>query len=453
MKAYFRETPPWWKSKPMNFHHLGFRRSVRAAIFLPLILALAHCKRPEQDLGLDLQPEGDLLNVLYTDTFTLRAFTLTEDSLRSDELSQSLVGNTVDPETGQIQASFYAQLRLNTPSVDFGANPVCDSVVLALKYTGQFWGPLMPQEFKVYELAESLSQEAEYFTNQAFETTGENLVRPGVGLLETNLTRRPIVGNDTVNPQLRLPLDVEFGERLINAGAEVYASNEGWLDYFKGIHVFSATPNAAVVNFDLVDVESRMRLYYHNDTDTLFFDYVINSNSARSNRYNHAYGGLLAGLTPENPANGQARTWIQGGARLKTRIELPFLMELNKQPQRVINKAELILPVTNPPSSRTPNVPLLFVLTENADGSAVGLPGQLSTTIDIGGNYEPLSNRYRFNITRWMQEYLNGNMAVNFLNIVSSNGGITVGRIGLNGPEASAEDVEQNMRLVVTYTQ
>lgn len=437
----------------MNFHHLGFRRSVRAAIFLPLILALAHCKRPEQDLGLDLQPEGDLINVLHADTFTLRAFTLVEDSLRSDELSQSLLGNTVDPETGQIQASFYAQLRLNAPSVNFGTNPVCDSIVLALKYTGQSWGPLLPQQFQVYELSEALDQQDQYFTNQSFELTGEDLVMPGAGLLATNLSKRPVVGNDTVNPQLRIPLDPEFGERLINAGSEVYASNNDWLNYFKGIHVFSATPNAAVINFDLVDVESRMRLYYHNDADTLFFDYVINSNSARSNRYNHVFGSFLSGLTRDNPIAGQERTWVQGGARLKTRIEFPHLTELNKQPQRVINKAELILPVTNPPNSRTPNVPLLFVLTETAEGNAVGLPGQLSTTIDIGGNYEPFANRYRFNITRWMQEYLNGNMAVNFLNVVSSNGGITVGRIGLNGPEADADDQENNMRLVITYTQ
>lgn len=437
----------------MNFHHFGFRRSVRTAIFLPLILALVQCQRPEQDLGLDLQPEGDLLNVLHADTFTIRAFTYVEDSLRSDELSQSLAGNTVDNETGQIQASFFAQLRLNTPSVDFGTNPVCDSVILALKYTGQIWGPQVPQEFQVYELAEALDPQDTYFTNQSFEATGENLVMPGIGELPINLTKNPIVGNDTVSPQLRIPLDTEFGERLINAGSSVYASNNEWLTYFKGIHVFSATPNAAVINFDLVDVESRMRLHYHNDTDTLFFDFVINSNSARSNRYSHAYGGLLAGLTKDNPIEGQQRTWVQGGARLKTRIELPHLMELNKQPERVINKAELVLPVTNPPNTRTPNVPLLFVLTETAEGNAVGLPGQLSTTIDIGGNYEPFANRYRFNITRWMQEYLNGNMAVNFLNIVSSNGGITVGRIGLNGPEASQDDPEQNMRLIITYTQ
>lgn len=437
----------------MNFHHIGFRRSVRAAIFLPLILALAYCKRPEQDLGLDLQPEGDLLNVLHADTFTLRAFTLVEDSLRSDELSQSLLGNTVDSETGQIQASFYAQLRLNAPSVNFGTNPVCDSIILALKYTGQSWGALLPQSFSVYELDDALDPQDNYFTNQAFAVAGENLVMPGTGPLETNLTKRPVVGIDTVNPQLRIPLDTEFGERLINAGSTVFASNNDWLQYFKGIHVFSNTPNAAVINFDLVDVESRMRLYYHNDADTLFFDFVINSNSARSNRYSHAFGGLLAGLTSQNPISGQERTWVQGGARLKTRIELPYLMELNKHPQRVINKAELILPVTNPPNSRTPNVPLLFVLTENAEGNAVGLPGQLSSTIDIGGNYEPFANRYRFNITRWMQEYLNGNMAVNFLNIVSSNGGITVGRIGLNGPEASTDDLEKNMRLVITYTQ
>jgi hypothetical protein len=95
---------------------------------------------------------------------------------------------------------------------------------------------------------------------------------------------------------------------------------------------------------------------------------------------------------------------------------------------------------------------MLFVLTETADGNAVGLPGQLSTTIDIGGAYETANNRYRFNVTRWFQDYLNGNQAVNFLHVVSSNGAITVGRTRLNGPGADPENPERNMRLVVTYT-
>jgi len=436
----------------MNFHQESLRRSVRTAIFLPLIAALAYCKRPEQDLGLNLQPDGDLLNVLFTDTFTLRAFTVTEDSLRSDELRQSVLGNTVDPETGLIMASFYTQVRLSAPDIDFGPNPVCDSIVLALKYAGPFWGRTTPQSFAVFELDESIRQEDNYFTSRDFDVKAENLVRPGTGLLAIKPTRRLFIAGDSVSPQLRIPLALSLGERLLTADPSVYANNINWLEYFKGIYVVSGSTDGAALNFDLVDVESRIRMYYHNDLDTTFYDLNISSLSARSNRFKQVFGNNLAGLNPESEIDGSARTWIQGGASVKTRVEIPFLNELNRFSRRVINKAELILPVSGPTDPRFPNMPQLFVLTETADGQAVGLPGQLSTTIDIGGSYEPSANRYRFNITRWVQEYLNGNQAVSFLHVVSGNAGISVQRTVLNGPEADVEDPERKMRLLITYT-
>lgn len=436
----------------MNFHQERLRRSVRAAIFLPLIAVLAHCKRPEQDLGLNLQPEGDLLNVLQTDTFQLRVFTVTEDSLRSDELSQSLLGNTLDPETGLVLASFYTQVRLSAPDIDFGSNPVCDSVVLALKYTGQYWGRTTPQFFAVYELDEALQQEATYYTSRDFALKNDNLVKPGTGPLAIRQTKRLFIGGDSVSPQLRIPLNLSLGERLLTADPSVYANNVNWLDYFNGIYVVSGSPDGAVLNFDLVDVESRIRMYYHNDTDTTFYDLNISSLSARSNRFSHVFGNELSGLTPESEIDGNHRTWVQGGASVKTRIEIPYLIELNRLQRRVINKAELFLPVSNTPDLRFPNMPQMFVLTETADGQAVGLPGQLSTTIDIGGGYEPSNNRYRFNITRWVQEFLNGNQAVSFIHVVSGNAGISVQRTGLNGPNAVQDDPLKNMRLVITYT-
>jgi hypothetical protein len=452
MKAFFRETRPWWKNKPMNFHLKSLRQSAQTAIFLPLIVALAYCKRPEQDLGLNLQPEGDLLNVLQTDTLTLQVFTEVEDSLRSDELSRSMLGNTIDPQTGMIRASFYTQLRLSAPDIDFGNNPVPDSIVLSLKYLGQFWGKHIPQSFEVLEVSETLEQTNDYFTSQDFEIIPGSLVHPSVGEIPINVTERLLVGEDSVNAQLRIPLSLDFANRLLTAGADVYDTNEDWLEYFKGILVRSISSDGAVLSFDLVDTESLMRLYYHNDTDTAFYDFNINALCARSNRFSHQFFGPLAGLNVSNTIDGSIAAYVQGGGRLKTRIEMPHLDDFNLIAGKTINKAELFLPVADAPQSRYPNIPLLFVLTETADGNAVGLPGQLSTTIDIGGAYETANNRYRFNVTRWFQDYLNGNQAVNFLHVVSSNGAITVGRTRLNGPGADPENPERNMRLVVTYT-
>lgn len=435
----------------MNFHPNGMRRSHVAALLLSLIVALTQCTRPEQDLGLNLQPEGDLLNVFQTDTVTLIAYTEVEDSLQTDELSQSLLGNTVDPVTGRIMTSFYTQVRLAAPDIDFGSNPVCDSIILALKYTGQAYGRLTDQYFGVYEIADALDQAETYASNRDFSLVGNNLVDFSRQPLRIAPAQRLVIGGDSVNPQLRIPLELSFGERLLTAGADVYSTNADWLEYFKGLYVQSLSLDGAVLNVDLVDVESRLRLYYHNDTDTLFYDYNINSLCARSNRFQHVFANAAAGIAPGSPLDGSSQVLVQGAAALKARIELPYIDDFTAE-RRVINKAELIVPVAEALDGRSKPIPQIFVLTENEEGQAVGLPGQLSTTIEIGGAYNAQSNSYRFNITRWFQDYLNGNQAVKRLYLVSGSAGISSLRSVLAGPAASNDDPEANMRLVVSYS-
>lgn len=435
----------------MNFHPNGMWRSPMTALVLPILVALTQCTRPEQDLGLNLQPEGDLLNVYQTDTVTLFAFTEVEDSLQTDELSQSLLGNTIDPVTGRIMTSFYTQVRLAAPDIDFGSNPVCDSIVLALKYTGQAFGTLTPQYFGVYEIGESMDQAESYSSNRDFQLIGANLVDFARQPLAIAPTQRLVVGGDTVNPQLRIPLQQALGERLLTAGESVYSTNADWLEYFKGLYVYSQSIDGAVVNVDLVDVESRLRLHYHNDTDTLFYDYNINSLCARSNRFDHSFANEVAGISADNPIDGSERLIVQGAAALKARIELPHIDNFAAD-RRVINKAELIVPLAETPDGRTTPIPQLFVLTENESGQAVGLPGQLSTTIEIGGSFNVQTNQYRFNITRWFQDYLNGNQAVKRLFLVSGSAGISSLRSVLAGPQANPDDASGNMRLVITYS-
>lgn len=435
----------------MNFHPNGMWRSPMTALVLLIIVALTQCTRPEQDLGLNLQPEGDLLNVFQTDTVTLHAFTEVEDTLQTDELSQSLLGNTIDPVTGGIRTSFYTQVRLAAPDIDFGSNAVCDSIVLSLKYTGQTFGTLIPQYFGVYEISEALDQSLTYSSNRDFQLIGANLADFTRQPLAIAPTRRLVVGGDSVNPQLRIPLQIALGERLLTADESVYSTNAGWLEYFKGLYVYSQSIDGAVINVDLVDVESRLRLYYRNDTDTLFYDYNINSLCARSNRFDHSFANEMAGITADNPLDGSSRMVVQGAAALKARIELPHIDDFAAE-RRVINKAELIVPLAETPDGRSTPIPQMFVLTENESGQAIGLPGQLSTTIEIGGRFNAQTNQYRFNITRWFQDYINGNQAVKRLFLVSGSAGISSLRSVLAGPQANPNDSNGTMRLVITYS-
>lgn len=415
-------------------------------------LMFVSCEKPEQSIGLDLQPEDELINVLRTDTFTIMSEILPEDSLRTDELSQTLLGNYFDSDIGRLSASFYSQVRLSTPDHDFGPNPVADSLVLTMRYTGELFGSQQAQFFEVYEIGDSLSLDSAYYSNQDRELVSGNLVAPGFPPVQMD-PRKPVeLANDTVDPQLRIRLSNDLANEWVNLGSEIYDSNDSWTSYFKGIHVRSSSYYGGIAHLDLVSSDSGLRVYYHNDNDTAFFDYTINSVTARYNRFEHEFIGALSPLNTGEPVDAPVTPRVQSASGMKSLLTFPGLDSLNSAQERTINKAELIIPCDERTDLRKFYPSRLFLLTENDEGDVVGIPGQLSSIVEVGGFYEITENRYRFNITRWLQLYLNGEVTVDYLYLVAGNAGVSARNVALHGPEFNADDPSQNMRLEVTYS-
>ena len=114
------------------------------------------CRKPDNNIGLALQPEEELL-ALNTDTLPFALDMVPVDSLRTDERSRLLLGTTIDPVSGFTEAWFSAELRLSETSIDFGENPLCDSVVLTLKHNGPSYGLNFDQQLRVDLLADTMS--------------------------------------------------------------------------------------------------------------------------------------------------------------------------------------------------------------------------------------------------------------------------------------------------------
>src|SRR5688572_8225489 len=103
------------------------------ALLLVVTMIFSACSEPDA-IGIDVQPKGDQPGVFYTDTISIEASTIREDTLRSDEgvAAFNLVGSYTDPVFGLSNASFYSQIRLpnNNTNFTFGTTPFLDSVVL-----------------------------------------------------------------------------------------------------------------------------------------------------------------------------------------------------------------------------------------------------------------------------------------------------------------------------------
>ena len=91
---------------------------------------------------LGLRPPTDSLQVRVIDTATVVFQTVREDSLETDELSTGLLGQVHLPGFSQVTAGLVTQLRLSATDINFGVNPVADSMFLQLRYTGDTYGQL-----------------------------------------------------------------------------------------------------------------------------------------------------------------------------------------------------------------------------------------------------------------------------------------------------------------------
>ena len=274
-----------------------------SAIFFLGLIVLMGCKKKEDGIGLNVQPQGDQLNVELIDTASIITYSIKEDSLKSDELDgPSMLGTYIDPYFGKMDASIVSQIRLEA-SVDFTLSSgsldslVIDSVIMYLALQGSF-GNLDPQTFEVYQMDEDIDIDSTYYTNKLMATTGPNLAVSGpitpdpvsVGYVEGLLTEYAI---------LNIPLSInEFGWKMFNeSGNTALSGNDGtgeFLDWYKGLVIKANNPvqgvnDGGIFYADMVNDFSKVTIFYRDTSgttsehDTLSFDFNFNANCAHYN--------------------------------------------------------------------------------------------------------------------------------------------------------------------------
>lgn len=421
--------------------------------FLGLVLFATSCKRPENDLGSELLPNEDGLTALQTDTITIIATTVQEDSIRTDELSSVMLGNYIDPILGSTRASFNTQVRLSTTSPDFPESFIIDSVVLGLVYTGDFYGKLAKQQIFVHELTEDLENDSTYYTNTKHIYNITNEVKSGWNTYDFRPEDLVIVGTDSVIPQLRIHLNEALGQKLLTATDDQLSSNDNFLQFFKGLHVSPGFADACVANFDLIDSDSKLSVYYRYDNDgvedTTYYHFNITSECSYYTQVEHNRAGTaLAPLDSDNDVSGDVTTYVQAAGSMKTLIEFPFLSDLDAIENKSVNRAELRIPFDDDGRFGAQTNMFLVYLDEEGDYNL--LPDQSLGSIGGGANFT--DDYYTFNISLYLQKVLNGEITSQGLYLISKNAGVTVTRCALHGPNHTPGLPSENMRLILTFS-
>lgn len=419
-------------------------------------------------VGLDVQPTNDLLNVSYVDTTTLITKTVKMDSLRTDETimnyvtTDALLGIYLDPIFGKSTASIYTQLKLNTDNPGFGTNPIIDSVVVSLVYNSLYYGKTekVMQNVNIFEITEDLKVENSYYSANSLSTSAVDLANSYAFI--PNLTKTDTIFGEALKPQLRIPLDNNFGQSILNNQGTINLSNNtSFQSYLKGFYI--TTENTVSLNsgegnilrYNLSDSQTRLTLYYHNDSgDSLKYDFSMSS-VAHFSRFSHDFtvvdtalsSQLIVGSPKQNDL-----VFVQGMSGLKVKIEIPYIMGWNKLGAIGVNKAELVIKVNTSATYKldtfaAPEKLILYGIDD--DGNDYVLPDFSEGSNYFGGVYNPTAHEYRINISRYIEQILTGKRKNNGLHLLVSNGAINANRSVIGG---GGNGSAYQMKLNITCT-
>ncbi len=431
-------------------------------MLLLFVFIFSSCNKKPARIGDEIQPDRNLLSVTFSDTTNIVAYSSLEDSIRTDATTEMLLGSLNDATFGTSVAGFYTQFRLSTSGHSFGENPVADSMVLQLAYTGAYGDTITQQTVHVYELLEDIIVDSSYYSSSYKQTSATDLANFNFSPLPNS--PYPFNG-DTLDPMIRIrlsDLSTELMDRLIHADSSDLDSNVSLKKFFKGLYLIGdpVASGGAVSYFSLTSTNSFLRLYYKNDEeDSLYYTFYITSGDEHYNVFNHnnyqnADPVFVSQVVQKDTLLGTNTLYMQSMCGVKTRIRFPNLINypdfLGKN--IVINEAKLFLTGTETPTIYTPPAQLALV-SDDGDGSYTILNDQLEGSSYFGGTYKSSVNEYQFRLTRYVQDMLiNGKGRDDYgllLFVVGASG--KADRWIFNGTNPETDTLKP-LRLQIVYT-
>ena len=430
-----------------TFKSFNWRKvRILSATFFCVTLAFTSCKKKETMVGKDAFDVNGLLNSTEVE-IPLKTYTIEEDSVVTKNQLHALLGAYNDPKFGTVDASFYTQISLDNPgSTSFGTDPIVDSIVLSLQYTG-YYGENSAQTFEVYELTDDLSalSDSIYYSFTTKNVNSANLVFPGKETIIPQPSVKSVVGTDTLAAQLRIPLKNSLATYLMDGVAlGKYATQDLFHEYFKGIYVKVSDPNppsgqGAVYYFSLSAINSKLTIYYKNDAISKTFSFLMNGTSVDFNHVNFNRSGKPIDNLINNPVLGELEYYAQAFTS-RAVIEMTGISDIPKN--SIIHKAQLIVPITHYTNNLLyPSVQLNIGTRITADNDTIYSRGNVI--------YDDNQKAYIIDLRQHVQQVVS-QIIVNrgvFLRPTYFNS--TVERIIFNGTESVNK---KKPKFVITYT-
>lgn len=377
-------------------------------------LIAVSCTDPNT-IGLEVQPTSDNIIINCDDFTNFTSATESVDSLRTDEALSLILGEIDDSDFGNNRSSFYSQILLTDNNTDLGTNPTVDSVVMSYTYSGYYGDDLSDfTSIDVLVLQDNIYKDSVYYsTSFPIPTPG------GMSYIESFS-----VSNDTEKPLLKMKLNNDFGDLILDLENEGLKDNEVFLENFKGISVVASAQNTMLyLNPD--GSNSYLKIYYHNeDSDSLSLDFELGGDAARINLFNEKNNNAII----EDDSN----VHLQSMAGYKAKITLgDFDIIKDTLESKVINKVTINFDVESASQSEYEAHEKLVLVRVDNEGNNVFLTDfTLEGETHFGGKLE--GDIYSFNITRYFYQLLNNSSYTKDLYLMPSGAAINANRTTLS---------------------
>lgn len=416
------------------------------------------CTDETSPIGLDLIDNS--VDTDFMDTITLHAYSMLEDTINTTQSSADLMGHLSDPVFGNSNAGIYAQLALTGSSVNFGTNPIIDSVVLTLQISGYYGDTNSLVGIRVHRLTSDMSTETQYYQNSTVDYDPATLNYSLSGY-KLHPTTPIVVDTAQLNPHMRIRLSQSFGQEILNHQEDL---NNNLKNYLKGLYI-EAVSHTGICGYILIanmtSALSGVTLYYHNSEENgKRYTLSCSENCARFTHIEHNYSAstnnsFIQEVLHNETALGSDVLFVQGGGGVKTRITFPFLENTFDQYNKRVNihRAELVITNVQPDEQFLiqPNLLTLQGI-RKSDGAIRFLPDDdyYVSTSYFGGTYDSKTKEYRFRITSYVQQLIlqQGDWS-NSINLVVRGSAVRPHRLIFDG---TAPDSPTRLRLEIAYS-
>ncbi len=421
-------------------------------------LFLSSCIDNVTSIGLNLIDE---VGTDFTDTATVTAYSVREDSLSTSALTANLVGEVEDPVFGPLKAATYAQFALSGASVNFGNSPTLDSVVLTLQLSSYYGDTTSKVGIRVYELTEDLSPDR-YYQNSTIAYDESAPLNYSLAGYSIKPNTKVTVDTGIYNAHLRIRLSDSFGRQLLSQQSEMTSTN-AFQRVLKGLCIASVSHTGSVgyiLHSSMTSSLTGITLYYHNGGTAAKYTFPCDKSCARFTGYTHHYesstnADFVQEILNGDRSVGSKTLFAQATGGIKTVIRFPNLKDAFKSLNNrvVVNKAELVICNVDPDEKylvQPSGLSLQGIST--ATGKTTYLPDDeyYSSTNYFGGTYDADKKEYRFRITKYVQDLILGNTEyADSVNLVVKGAGVRANRLIIGG---TGRTDDRRLRLELSYT-